>query len=67
MLIYIGNTDWSKFFKCGRVFKTLWTDPYDVSTTKASHNIVNAIGVVVYSEVRRFVVTKAGKSGVVCL
>ena len=56
------NKDYKKFFRTGRVFLTLWTDPYSDMTannhneTFESHVTVVRFGQKVHSKVRRFVV-----------
>jgi len=56
------NTDYRKFFRTGRVFSTLWTDPWSESTannynaTFESQISVVRFGERVHSKIRRFVV-----------
>ncbi|KUJ07129.1 uncharacterized protein LY89DRAFT_564422, partial [Mollisia scopiformis] len=69
------NRDWKTFFKCGRVFKTLWTDPYNESARDASDHsqfksevvFQVALGQYVYSKVRRFVVVSLRDRSCQCL
>jgi hypothetical protein len=69
------NTDWKKFFECGRVFKTLWTDfagpsgennsEDDQFMSKAKFKVAH--GEYVYSKVRRFIVISRHDHSCQCL
>lgn len=69
------NNDYQTFFQCGRVFKTLWTDPAGPSNNNASENdqfvsrqkFKVAHGQWVYSKIRRFVVVKQNDRSCQCL
>jgi hypothetical protein len=69
----VRNTDWKKFFTCGRVFKTLWTDPagpenvseHSQFMSKAKFRVAH--GEYVYSKIRRFVVVKRYNLSCQCL
>jgi hypothetical protein len=62
----VRNFDYQKFFRPGRVFSTLWTDPYSGTTnTNDSENnqFMSSVTYVIYkqkvhSKIRRFVVVR---------
>ncbi|KAM3067742.1 hypothetical protein ACMFMG_011478 [Clarireedia jacksonii] len=59
----------SRFFKIGRVFKMLWTEPVNPrvsSEMRASHFSKTYLGGDAYTEVRRFVVIREGKGYSLC-
>lgn len=68
------NKDWQTFFSCGRVFKTLWTDPagpqnesdYNQFMSKATKAGMYRVahGEWVYSKIRRFIVVS--RNGMAC-
>ncbi|CZR67180.1 uncharacterized protein PAC_17079 [Phialocephala subalpina] len=70
----IRKSDYETFFKCGRVFRTLWADPAGSSYNNASeddHTSVQkfrvAHGEYVYSKRRRFIVVTSNGSSCQCL
>ncbi|CZR67034.1 uncharacterized protein PAC_16933 [Phialocephala subalpina] len=69
----IRNKDYKIFFRCGRVFKTLWTDPAGndaVSSGESGHSVTKfkvAHGQYVYSKIRCFVVVSQQDRSCQCL
>jgi hypothetical protein len=64
------NRDYKKWFKPGRVFATLWTDPFADTTSEATFESFVSIvrfGERVHSKIRRFVVVKQGDRSCTCL
>ncbi|KAL2064642.1 hypothetical protein VTL71DRAFT_3780 [Oculimacula yallundae] len=67
------NKDWKKFFRAGRVFSTLWTEPFD-DTLHSENSLFNSVktykvkfGQRVHSKIRRFVVVKTDDKSCTCL
>ncbi|KUJ07157.1 uncharacterized protein LY89DRAFT_369328 [Mollisia scopiformis] len=67
------NTDWETFFTCGRVFKTLWTDPAgprihanDTNQFTSQGKFKVAHGQYVLSKIRRFIVVSSNSSSSSC-
>ncbi|KAH7416800.1 hypothetical protein BKA64DRAFT_277669 [Cadophora sp. MPI-SDFR-AT-0126] len=68
----IRNRDYKEFFRPGRVFQTLWTDPWTSTTNEGNQTFESRISVVafnqkVHSKVRRFVVVRQGDRFCTCL
>lgn len=68
----IRNHDYTRFFRTGRVFLTLWTDSWSSATTGGDQTFLSKVSVVdhnerVYSKVRRFVVVKLWDNFCTCL
>ncbi|CZR67206.1 uncharacterized protein PAC_17105 [Phialocephala subalpina] len=69
----IRNNDYKTFFRCGRVFKTLWTDPAGPMTASENSQFMSKVrfrvahGEYVYSKIRRFVVVTQGNRSCQCL
>ncbi len=58
----------SRFFKIGRVFKTLWTEPAgNVSDDEEPYVIASHFGQKAYTKVRRFVVVREMQACCLCL
>lgn len=62
----IRKHDYKRFFKLGRVFQTLWTEPYTGAHDDTFINYV-MLDKNVYSKVRRFVVVREGDRCCWCL
>ncbi|XMA19675.1 hypothetical protein WAI453_012466 [Rhynchosporium graminicola] len=67
------KSDFKKFFRTGRVFSTLWTEPFD-DTMQSENDQFNTIvtyqvkfGQKVYSKIRRFVVVRKDERSCTCL
>ena len=68
----VRNTDYKKFFRAGRVFQTLWTDPLSSTTNDGVQTFQSKVSLVafderVHSKVRRFVVVRQGDRCCTCL
>jgi len=68
----VRNRDYKDFFRPGRVFQTLWTDPWTSTTNEGNQTFQSRISVVafnqkVHSKVRRFVVVRQGDRFCTCL
>jgi len=67
----VRNFDYQKFFRAGRVFSTLWTDPYtdfyDPPSAIDAANMINYKDIKVHSKIRRFVVVRQGNRCCQCL
>lgn len=67
------NKDYKKFFTCGRVFKTLWTDPAGPENDSENSQFMStarykvAHGEYVYSKIRRFIVVARHDRSCQCL
>lgn len=65
----IRKKDWQEFFRIGRVFSTLWTDPFSGDSNKTDPTFVSEViyNERVFSKIRRFVVVREGDRSVSCL
>ncbi|TAQ87896.1 hypothetical protein B7494_g3787 [Chlorociboria aeruginascens] len=68
----VRNHDYKSFFVPGRVFSTLWTDPYASRTNNGDNTFESSISIVKYNErvhtkIRRFVVVRQGDRSCTCL
>ncbi|KAH8591814.1 hypothetical protein B0O99DRAFT_690362 [Bisporella sp. PMI_857] len=61
--------DYKTFFRIGKVFSTLWTEPYDGPLNNQTQTFVSEVryGGKVFSKIRRFVVVKEGNKCCTCL
>lgn len=55
-----------RFFKPGRVFMTLWSEPASPTVRDDPHVTSSSIGGKIYSETRRFVVVRGGPGYSIC-
>lgn len=65
----IRKKDWQEFFRIGRVFSTLWTDPFSGDFNRTDATFVSEViyNERVFSKIRRFVVVREGDRSVSCL
>jgi hypothetical protein len=55
-----------RFFKVGRVFMTLWSEPASSTVRDGPHISSSSVGGRIYSETRRFVVVRGGPGYSIC-